>query len=199
YTNFVNLLDLCAVAVPAGRRPDGLPFGVQLIAPAFADHRLLALAAAWTGEPGTATAAPAAAWPGPRPGHTHLVTVGAHMSGLPLNAQLRGLGATLARRTRTAPKYRLHRLPGAEPARPGLFPVGDGQGGVGVEILAEVWELPQQALAVLLESVPPPLGFGHVSLADGTDVPGFLANGPVPADAQDVTGYGGWRAYLAAR
>jgi allophanate hydrolase len=189
YTNFVNLLDLSAIAVPAGQRPDGLPFGVQLIAPAFADDRLLDLAAAWTG-------APAVAGAPPRPGWTRLAVVGAHLSGLPLNPQLRELGASLAFRTRTAPNYRLHRLPGPAqaPARPGLFPTGAADGGAAIP--AEVWELPQQALAALLETVPPPLGFGRVTLADGTDVLGFVANGPVPEGSEDVTGYGGWRAYL---
>ena len=190
YTNFVNLLDLSAIAVPAGQCPDGLPFGVQLIAPAFADDRLLDLAAAWTGE-AAVESVPS------RPGWTRLAVVGAHLSGLPLNVQLQELGASLFSRTRTAPNYRLHRLPGAAqaPARPGLFPTDTE----GAAILAEVWELPQQALAALLETVPSPLGFGRVTLADGTDVLGFVASGPVPAGSEDVTKYGGWRAYLAAR
>ncbi|HTJ67851.1 MAG TPA: allophanate hydrolase [Actinospica sp.] len=189
YTNFVNLLDLCAIAVPAGSRSDGLPFGVQFIAPAFADDRLLDLAAAWTGEKDDECGERGTA----RAGWTRLAVVGAHLSGLPLNAQLREVGATLVRRTRTAPEYRLHRLPGSgsNPARPGLFPDAEN----GAEILAEVWELPQQGLAALLESVPRPLGFGSIALADGTSVLGFVANGPVPDDALDVTGYGGWRAY----
>ncbi|HEX4789789.1 MAG TPA: allophanate hydrolase [Actinospica sp.] len=203
YTNFVNLLDLCAIAVPAGSRQDGLPFGVQLIAPAFADDRLLDLAGRWTGEkddePQGRLDRVLPDRGDPRPGWTRLAVVGAHLSGLPLNAQLRELGAALTRRTRTAPAYRLHRLPGsgAAPAaaRPGLFPVSDS---TGAAIAAEVWELPQQALAALLETVPAPLGFGRIALADGTDVLGFVANGPVPAGALDVTEYGGWRAYSTA-
>jgi allophanate hydrolase len=192
YTNFVNLLDLCAIAVPAGRRSDGLPFGVQLVAPAFADERLLHLAATWTGEKDDEYDERENV----RPGWTSLAVVGAHLSGLPLNAQLRELGGVLHRRTRTAAAYRLHRLPGAEPARPGLFPVADGSG---AEILAEVWHLPQQSVAALLESVPQPLGFAPIALADGDTVLGFVAHGPVPHGAIDVTEYGGWRAYLAGR
>lgn len=186
YTNFVNLLDLCAIAVPSDQRPDGLPFGVQLIAPAFADDRLLKLAASWTGEAETADAEP-------RPGWARLAVVGAHMSGLPLNPQLRELGASLVRRTKTAPRYRLHHLPNTTPPRPGLYPVAEPDGAA---IVAEVWELPQQALTALLETVPPPLGFGRITLADGTDVLGFLAHGPVPAGATDVTRFGSWRSYL---
>ena len=210
YTNFVNLLDLCAIAVPAGRRQDGLPFGVQLIGPAFADDRLLDLASRWTGEKNDEPHGQAldrdhgrdnrgAQGAVGRHGWTQLAVVGAHLSGLPLNTQLRELGATLTCRTRTAPAYRLHRLPGpsaaSAPARPGLYPASDG---TGESILAEVWELPQQALAALLETVPSPLGFGRIALADGSNVLGFVANGPVPAGALDVTGYGGWRAYLSA-
>jgi allophanate hydrolase len=188
YTNFVNLLDLCAIAVPAGRRPDGLPFGVQLIAPAFADDRLLDLAAVWTGEAEVCGA-------DPRPGWARLAVVGAHLSGLPLNGRLCELGARLVRRTKTAATYRLRRLPGSAPPRPGLFPTADGRHGA--EIAAEVWELPHQALATLLETVPKPLGFGRITLADGSEVLGFVASGPVPADAEDVTAFGGWRAYGA--
>ena len=197
YTNFVNLLDLCAIAVPAGRRPDDLPFGVQLIAPAFADDRLLDLAATWTGEKDDEYADQVS----PRPGWTSLAVVGAHLSGLPLNTQLRELGATLTRRIRTAPAYRLYRLPSpasapaSAPVRPGLFPAADS---TGAAIVAEVWDLPQQSLAALLESVPPPLGFARIALADGSTVLGFVAHGPVPDGALDVTEYGGWRAYVAA-
>jgi allophanate hydrolase len=118
------------------------------------------------------------------------------MSGLPLNSQLLELGARLVRRTKTAPRYRLHALAGTEPARPGLFPVADEK--QGAEILAEVWELSQQALAALLETIPPPLGLGRIALADGTAVLGFVANGPVPDGSVDVTEYGGWRAYHLA-
>lgn len=112
YTNFVNLLDLCAVAVPAGRRPDGLPFGVQLVAPAWADSPLLELAARWCGE--------ASELPEPAPGRALLAVVGAHLSGLPLNPQLLALGGVLHRRTRTAGGYRLYALPGPGVPRPGL-------------------------------------------------------------------------------
>ena len=80
YTNFVNLLDLCAIAVPAGLRDDGLPFGVTLMAPAFSDAKLLRLAH-W--------------WEGSQPGNylqqatgIQLAVVGAHLAGQPLNHQL---------------------------------------------------------------------------------------------------------------
>jgi len=186
YTNFVNLLDLCAIAVPAGSRPDGLPFGVQLIAPAFHDEVLLDLAAQWMGEEVDAPAVPA--------GSTLLAVAGAHLSGLPLNGQLLALGARLRYRTRTTPGYRLYRLPGGAVARPGLVRTGDGpEAGIGVE----VWQLDHRAVGALLDTVPAPLGFGRITLADGDSVLGFLAQGGVPDGAQDVSGYGGWREYVA--
>jgi allophanate hydrolase len=188
YTNFVNLMDLCAVAVPAGQRADGLPFGVQLIAPAFHDDMLLDLAARWTGEDTGTRAVPG--------GETLLAVAGAHMSGLALNGQLLGLGARLRYRTRTAPGYRLFRLPGGVVARPALARTGDGPS---AGIALEVWQLDHRAVGALLDLVPAPLGFGRVALADGGDVLGFLLqDGGVPSGAQDITQFGGWREYLAS-
>jgi allophanate hydrolase len=187
YTNFVNLMDLCAIAVPAGQRADGLPFGVQLIAPAFHDDALHRLAARWTGEEAQAPAVPA--------GEALLAVAGAHMSGLALNGQLLRLGARLRCRTRTAPGYRLYRLPGGGIPRPGLVRTGDGPS---AGIALEVWQLDHRSVGALLELVPTPLGFGRVALADGGEVPGFLVTGPQPRDAEDITRYGGWREYLAA-
>jgi allophanate hydrolase len=182
YTNFVNLLDLCAIAVPAGRRADGLPFGVQLIAPAYADRPLLDLASAWCGETVAPQAIPA--------GWSLLAVCGAHLSGLPLNAQLVQVGGRLHQRARTAGGYRLYRLPGDGPARPGLVRAGDGPA---EGIAVEVWSLPQQSVGALLGTVPSPLALGRVLLDDGTDVPGFVAT---TADGEDITAHGGWRNYL---
>jgi allophanate hydrolase len=186
FTNFVNLLDLCAVAVPAGRRDDSLPFGVQLIAPAFADGPLLDLAARWCGEQERAAPVP--------PGWTLLAVCGAHLSGLPLNPQLVAWGGRLRIRARTAAGYRLFRLPGAGVPRPGLVNTGDGPAG---GIAVEVWQLPQQAVGALLDAVPPPLGFGRVVLDDGSVVAGFTAPAEAVRDAADVSAFGGWRGYLS--
>jgi allophanate hydrolase len=188
YTNFVNLLDLSAVAVPAGERADGLPFGVQLVAPAFADGPLLDLASRWCGEPYEAPAA--------GPGRALVAVAGAHMSGLPLNGQLVAAGGRLHRRSRTAAGYRLFRLPGDGVPRPGLVAAGDGpRGGIAVE----VWDLPEQGVGRLLGAVPAPLGLGRVALADGTSVTGFVTAEGGLSGAEDVTSHGGWRAYLADR
>ena len=188
FTNFVNLLDLCAVAVPAGRRRDGLPFGVQLIAPAFADGPLLELAARWCGE----GAVPAAVGPG----RTLVAVAGAHLSGLALNPQLVGLGGHLHHRARTAQGYRLFALPGDGVPRPGLLRTGEGPA---AGIALEVWDLPHQGLGQLADLVPSPLSLGTVRLAGGEGVLGFLAEAEGVRDAVDVTAAGGWRRHLAGR
>jgi allophanate hydrolase len=182
YTNMVNLLDLCAVAVPAGLRADGLPFGVQLLAPAFADHPLLDLAARWLGEPVAQTV--------PR---SLVAVAGAHLTGEPHNGQLVRLGGTLHARARTAAGYRMYRVPGPFP-RPGLV---RGAGGPADGIEVEVWDLPVSGMGSLLPTVAAPLALGPVELDDGTAVTGFLADPTGIDPAADITSFGGWRAYLA--
>jgi allophanate hydrolase len=193
YTNFVNLLDLAAVAVPAGRRDDGLPFGVSLVAPAGSDACLLesgaALHAATSGvalQSVTASLAP------PR-GHVAIAVCGAHMTGLPLNHQLTSRGACFMRRTRTAPKYRFVALPGGPPLRPGLVRLATH--GAGIEV--ELWAVPESELGSFVAAIPSPLAIGKVELEDGSLSSGFLCESHAAEGALDITSYGGWRAYLA--
>jgi allophanate hydrolase len=185
FVSFVNLMDLAALALPGPERRDGLPFGVTLMAPAYAEPTLLELGAEWMGE----SIAPA-----PARDAVTLAVAGAHMSGLPLNGQLTTRGARLLRADRTATSYRLYALPGEGVRRPGLVRVPTG--GAGIEI--ELWELSHAALGALLSEVPSPLAIGRVQLADGSEVTGFVCEGHAAADAEDVTVHGGWRAYLAA-
>jgi allophanate hydrolase len=190
YTNFVNLLDLCAIAVPASVRADGLPFGVSLVAAGGGDDALLALGAHWRDEHRGHAAAAATA------GTVALAVVGAHLSGEPLNGQLVALGARRLETTRTAPTYRLYALPDTEPAKPGL--VGGGPpAGRGIEL--EIWELPTEGFGRLVAGVPAPLSIGTVTLEDGRAVKGFLCESSATRDARDITQYGGWRAYRAAQ
>ncbi|MFL1461234.1 allophanate hydrolase [Roseococcus sp. DSY-14] len=175
YTNFVNLCDLAALAVPAGA-------GVTLVGPAFSEGRLAGLGAALLGE--SLPDRPLA------PGEAELFCIGAHMAGLPLNHQVTALGGRFLRAARTAPQYRLHDLG----SRPGML-----RGAPGAAIAGEVWALPEAAIGALLAQVPPPLGFGRVSLEDGTAPLGFLAEAAGVEGAADVTALGGWRAVLAAR
>jgi allophanate hydrolase len=183
FTNFANLMDLAALALPGPQRADGLPAGVTLLAPAFHDRRLLELGAAWRDEPAAVAL----------PGTVKLAVVGAHLSGLALNAQLTERGARLLEATRTAPAYRLYALPGDGVARPGLVRVTED----GAAIEAEVWELAPAAIGELLTLIPAPLGLGRITLEDGEEVIGFLCEAAATGDAHDITDLGGWRAYVA--
>jgi allophanate hydrolase len=200
YTNFVNLLDLCAVAVPAGQRDNGLPVGVTLLAPAFADRFLLGLAAQLQPRLNShsgcriAPVPPFVAIASAPEGSHALALVGAHMSGLPLNAELSSRGARCLRRTRTAPRYRLYALEGAV-ARPGLVAVSEG----GAAIETEIWAIPDAALGGFLAGIPSPLGLGKVALEDGSEVIGFICESGKLNHARDITALGGWRAYLAEK
>jgi allophanate hydrolase len=185
YTNFANLLDLCAVAVPAGEA-DGGHFGVTVFAAAFADHVAAGVARLVTGE-GEGDPAAAAA-----PG-VDLVVVGAHMRGGPLEAELTGRGGRLVRAVRTAPEYRLHRL-ATDPPKPGLVRVADG----GATVEGELWRLPSAGLGDLLATLPAPMALGRVHLDDGTAPVGFLCEPCAIDGAPDITAHGGWRASLAA-
>jgi allophanate hydrolase len=203
YTNFVNLLGWCALALPAGLTADGLPFGTTFIAPGGADAALAAFGQAWQracGLPLGATdvrrsdAGPALRWPASAP-TLPIAVVGAHLSGMPLNGQLTSRGATLREATTTAPCYRLHALPGTQPPKPGLQRVAAGEGAA---IAIEVWDVPLAEVGSLLALIPAPLGLGSLALADGRSVHGFICEGHALAGATDITHFGGWRAYIAA-
>ena len=186
YTNFVNLLDLAAVAAPAGRRPNGLPFGISLIGPAFSDEALLALAGRYCGTPvSRESSCP--------PGCVALAVLGAHLSGQPLNWQLTERGARLLKTCRTAPGYRLYALEGTMPPKPGLVR-DETFHGPGIEV--EVWGVPEYQFGGFVAGVPAPLGIGSAVLEDGESVKCFICEPYAIADATDITRFGGWRHYL---
>ncbi len=201
YTNFVNLLDLCALAVPGPFRDDGFPAGATLIAPAGRDGLLAAVGAGLhraAGVPMGATGAPLPAAAPLLPAAAagiEVVVIGAHLSGMPLNRDLVALGGTFRRAVDTAPDYRLHALAGGPPARPGLVRVAEGGGAVA----AEVWSLPAEGFGRFVDAIPAPLGIGRVRLADGTAPAGFLCEPAGLAGAQDITHLGGWRRFVAER
>jgi allophanate hydrolase len=186
YTNFVNLLDLAAVALPADLRPNGLPFGVSLIGPAFSDEALLTMAGQFGGET-SAT--------GPSPGCVEIAVVGAHLTGQPLNRQLTERGARLQSTTRTNPQYRLYALPGTTPPKPGLIR-DPAYSGPGIEV--EIWNMPEHRFGSFVAAVPHPLSIGDVQLQDGSWRKCFLCESAAIEGAQEITGHGGWRAYLSA-
>ena len=202
YTNFMNLLDYAAVAVPAGVMRNGLPWGVTLFGRACTDQYLLSLAGALQRAHGLPLAGGRAldgALPAATARHDRVpvVVCGAHLDGLPLNGQLRRRGGRLVEATETAPRYRLFALAGGPPRRPGLQRVGPGQG-QGRAIAVEVWELPSSELGSFVAGIPHPLGLGRVELADGRWECGFICEGIALGDALDITPLGGWRAYLAS-
>lgn len=200
YTNFMNLLDYAAVAVPCAFMANGLPWGVTLFGRAFTDQYLLGVADALqrhhglplTGAHAVAHEAPATPAQNDR---LRLVVCGAHLEGLPLNGQLVSRGARLVERTTSSPHYRLYALAGGPPERPGMVRVADG----GCRIEVEVWELPGAEVGSFLAGIPAPLGLGKVELADGRRETGFICEPCGLEGATDISAFGGWRAYLASR
>jgi allophanate hydrolase len=203
YTNFVNLLDLCGVAIPSRLDHDGTPFGITLLGPGGSDAHLAAigrhfhadtrlpLGAREVPQPPLASLAPV-----PLAGEVALAVVGAHLSGMPLNGELRRCGARFLERTFTAPDYRLYALPGAQPAKPGLLRVAAG---TGIPIEVEVWALRAEAFGYFVAAVPSPLSIGKVALRDRRCVSGFLVEAEAVAHARDISDFGGWRAFVHSK
>ena len=203
YTNFVNLLGWCALALPADVSPAGLPLGLTFIAPGGFDATLSRFGADWQALAMQPLGATGRAWAAPVDEHLPLpasepalsiAVVGAHLSGLPLNHQLTVLGATLIEAAQTAPTYRLYALPGTKPRKPGLLRVHED----GVSIALELWAVPMREVGRFLRGIPAPLGLGTLTLDDGRTVHGFICEPAALAAAEDVSRFGGWRAYLAS-
>lgn len=203
YTNFVNLADWCAFAVPAGFRDDGLPFGITLIGGAWQDYALAEFAQRWqqfapwsrgaTGR--TLPLSPALSLPiSAQDERVRVAVVGAHLSGMPLNFQLLQREAVLVEKTRTADHYRLYALANTTPPKPGLV---KSTSGAAIEI--EIWEMPMHRFGEFVTEVPPPLGIGNVETADGRTVKSFICEPAALEGATDITQLGGWRAYIAQR
>lgn len=202
YTNFVNLLDLAAVAVPAGFRKNGLPFGVTLIGKARTDaalldvsdrlHRLLVDTVG-----GTTTRledlprSHQASCPG---GCTLIAVVGAHLTGQPLNHLLTSRGARLKVGTKSSHRYRLYALQNTSPPKPGLV-YAPGFEGPGIEL--EVWAIPTERFGSFVAEVPAPLGVGTVELEDGSLVKGFICEPFAVKGSEEITQFGGWKSYLS--
>ncbi|BAV65609.1 allophanate hydrolase [Sphingobium cloacae] len=190
YTNFVNLLDMAAVAVPAGIRANGTGFGITLIGPAGSDLALLETADAWLAT---------ADLPSPPPldlegrmQTVKLAVVGAHLKDMPLHWQLISREATFVGAFETAPSYRLYAMADSVPPKPALVHSEDG-----APIAVEVYELGVAEFGSFVAEVPAPLAIGTVTLADGSSVKGFVAEPRALVGAEDITGLGGWRAYIA--
>jgi allophanate hydrolase len=201
YTNFVNLLDMSAVAIPAGLRKDGLPFGVSLIGKAFTDKGLLVISdrlhrrlARTLGGSDRLLAETASIAVEVTPNACVLMAVvGAHLTGQPLNWQLTSRRARLVRTIRTHSDYRLYVLPNSAPAKPGLL---DSPGCAGPGIELEVWAMPEDTVGSFLNGIPAPLSLGTIRLEDGSSVKGFLCEPSGIVGAEEITHLGGWRGYV---
>jgi len=198
YTNFTNLADLSALALPAGFRGDGLPAGITLIAPAWHDTALASFGKRWQASLGlpmgaTGRALPAPVQPAQPRGSVRVAVVGAHLTGMPLNFQLTSRDAVFVEQTLTDTDYRLYALPGTVPPKPGL---AKSEGGS--SIIVELWDVPLARFGEFVAEIPAPLGIGNLTLLDGRSVKGFICEPWAIAGAQDITGFGGWRAYIAS-
>jgi allophanate hydrolase len=202
YTNFVNLLDLCGLALPAAILPDDIPFGITLLAPAGHDAQLASIGRVFHADTRLEMGArslpqpPLATLPAGLSGdEIAIAVVGAHLSGMVLNGELKALGGRLLEAAATAPDYRLYALP-TTPPKPGMLRVAPSAGS---SIAVEVWALPAAAFGKFVAAIPPPLSIGTVRLADGRGVKGFIVE---PADidgARDISSFGGWRAFMAEK
>jgi allophanate hydrolase len=203
YTNFVNLLDCAAIAIPAGFGDHGLPGGVTLIGPAFTDDALAPFADALHRRMNCGMGADRAAKlpiesivDPANDGTVSIVVVGAHLTGMPLNHELTTPGGRLLKTCRTAKDYKLYVLPNTTPPKPGLIrdPGFEGQG-----LEVEVWALPVEAFGKFVQKIPGPLGIGKLTLDDGTSASGFLCEAHATTGAQEITGLGGWRNYIRSK
>jgi allophanate hydrolase len=206
YTNFVNLLGLAALALPASVPAQGLPFGVTFIAPGGSDAALARWGLQWERSGPTVLGARLRAvraadraprhWPRAAP-TLQLAVVGAHLSGMPLHGQLVERGCRFVASTSTAAAYRLFALPDTTPPKPGLARAEPGQDGAAIAV--EVYEMPLEHVGSFLALIPPPLGLGSVELADGRWVKGFICEPHAMHGARDISAHGGWRAWLESR
>ena len=201
YTNFVNLLDLCGIAVPTEPRGDGRPGSVTLLARSGKDALTASVASIFEKNTARHLGATQHPVPEPRPAtprcsdsEMEIAVCGAHMTGLPLNGQLTERSGRFLRHAETAPSYRFYELAGGPPKRPGLVRV-NGQEGHSVKL--EIWSLPLDQVGGFLAGIPTPLGIGSVELTDGTWVKGFICEAAGAEDGSDISELGDWRAHIA--
>jgi allophanate hydrolase len=202
YTNFVNLLDLCGLALPAAMRPDGIPFGITLLAPAGHDAQLASIGRAFHADTKLTMGAKGLTQPLLAAPSTSLVgdeiaiaVVGAHLSGMALNGELQALHGRLLETTTTSPDYKLYALD-TTPPKPGMLRV-DADTGTAIKL--ELWALSAAAFGKFVAAIPSPMAIGTIRLADGRDVKGFMVE-PIAAEgARDISTFGGWRAFMAEK
>lgn len=202
FTNFVNLADCSALALPAVIRADGLPFGITLIAAAWQDKALAAFGKKWHSQLNVKLGATQKTIPifhqknSAPDSYVRLAVVGAHLTGMPLNVQLQERKAIFVESTFTAKNYRLFALPNTTPPKPGLIRIDADAANEGAEIIVELWDVPLKDFGSFVALIPAPLGIGTLTLCDGREVKGFICEGAAVKGATDITHFGGWRAYI---
>jgi len=200
YTNFTNLADLSALALPGPFRADGLPAGITLVAPAWHDRALATFGQRWQQQQALTLGATGKAQPAHHLSlpdsalHVRVAVVGAHLSGMPLNHQLTTRHAVLVEETQTAACYRLWALANTQPPKPGLAKAGSGKA-----ITVELWDIPLARFGEFVAEIPAPLGIGTLTLADGRAVKGFICEPAALSDATEITEFGGWRNWLTRK
>ena len=202
YTNFVNLLDLCGLALPAAMRPDGIPFGITLLAPAGHDAQLASIGRVFHADTGLKMGSKCLTQP-PLPAlsteasgdEIAIAVVGAHLSGMALNGELSAIGGRLLEEATTAPDYKLYALD-TTPPKPGMLRVDEG---AGYQIKLELWALSAASFGKFVAAIPPPLSIGTIRLADGRGIKGFIVEPAAIDGARDISAFGGWRAFMAQK
>ncbi|MFC9787435.1 allophanate hydrolase [Rhodococcus sp. NPDC127528] len=182
FTNFCNLLDMAAVAVPGSPTALGHPFGVMFVVPAFGDQVAIDLAARLSG-----VSAPTLVDTG-----VDLAVFGAHLRGQALHFQLEQLGARFVETVSTTDAYRLYALD-TVPPKPGLVRRGPG---AGAPVVGEVFRISVAGLGGFLAALPAPMALTSVELSNGRSVVGFGCTHDAIDGATDITEFGGWVAYL---
>lgn len=201
YTNYMNLLDLCGIAVPVGQMENQQHFGVTLVASAMSDQKLLGYAHKWQktfntdkllgDDMGDALKLPDLAEVNTSK-CIDVAVCGAHLSGMPLNWQLTERGAILKQQTYSHSIYRLFALAGGPPFRPGM--IRDEEKGAAIEV--EVWSIPAEEFGGFVAGIPAPLGIGKIELADRSIVSGFICESIGIEGAKEITALGSWRQYI---
>ncbi|MDP4624888.1 MAG: allophanate hydrolase [Akkermansiaceae bacterium] len=194
YTNFMNLLDYSALALPAGMYEGRLPWGVTIFAHVGMDRALLELGSMYEQMIGRQKAAYFGL---DGFDEVPIVVCGAHLEGMPLNWQLTKRGGTFLAKMKTEDCYRMYLVPAGDgmPDRPALVRVGKGQG---VAIDCEVWSLSTEAFGDFTSMIPAPLGIGKVLMQEGVIHCGFIAEAIAMEGARDISEFGGWRGYVAS-
>lgn len=199
YTNYVNLMRLCAVAVPAGFTEKGMPFGVTLLAQEGSDNALLKLAAQWQilfglplGKSNTKGSLNELGISAHKYDAMEIAVVGAHLRGMPLHSQLTDRRARLIKACKSSKSYKLFALPNTTPPKPGLVKAKTN----GAAIDLEVYEMPMAEVGSFLSLIPAPLGLGNIELEDGSWVKGFICEPYAIDGAKDITDLGGWKPYI---